>query len=61
MIVEEMEKIKPGNPFLSDPFHMGTQLGKNVTVMYATFPEQECKYLIVVNTETGERIRIAFK
>ncbi len=56
--VEEMEPIRPGNPFLSDAFHMGTQIGANVTVMYERFQQETHSYLIVVNTTTGERARI---
>jgi hypothetical protein len=60
MIVKEMEKIVPGNPFLSDAFNMGVQIGTNCTVMMANHESEFCKYLIVVDTTTGERIKIMF-
>lgn len=47
------------NPFLHDLFHMGQAIGKNVIIMYR---EHEVnKYLIVINTQTGERIQIDFE
>jgi hypothetical protein len=60
MKVVQLTPIDPGNPFLSDAFHMGTQVGNNVTVMYWRFPTEHHDYLIVVDTSTGERIRIEF-
>jgi len=54
------EPLKPGNPFLSDGFNMGSQIGKNVHVMYANHPDEKCEYLYVVDTETGERIKVMF-
>lgn len=60
MQIEQMDKIEPGNPFLSDFCNMGTTMGTNCTIMYGTFPSDRLRYLIVVNTETGERIRIKF-
>ena len=43
-----------------DLFHMATRLGTNVTVMYRTHPHTRMTYLIVVNTETGESVRLDF-
>jgi len=60
MIVKEMEKINSGNPFLGDAFHMGVQIGTNCHVMMPNFESEFCKYLIVVDTTTGERIKIMF-
>lgn len=48
------------NPFLHDFAHMGSTLGRNVSVMYINFPEDPMEYLIVINTKTGERIRVSF-
>lgn len=56
MQVEKMKPINPGNPFLEDSYHMGTDLGTNCTVMYKNFPTEECPYLIIIDTTTGERI-----
>jgi hypothetical protein len=64
MTIEPMEPMTtngdntPINPFLQDSYHMGTTLGKNVTVMYPNFPKENCEYLILVNTMTGERKRV---
>lgn len=55
---EEMEPIKPGNPFLSDSVHMGERLGTNVCVMFMRFPDEYHDYLIVVNTRTGQRLKV---
>lgn len=58
----EIEKLEPfpsqSNPFLHDAYHMGTAVASNVMVMHETFPEQKARYIIIVNTETGERIRV---
>lgn len=62
MNTSEMDPIEPGtNPYLSDAFNMGMTLGTNVVVMFGNHQNEECKYLIVVNTETGERLRITFE
>jgi hypothetical protein len=60
MVLHEGDKLVPGNPFVSDYYNMGTTLGANVTVMYDTFPKDRMTHLIVVNTETGERLVIDF-
>lgn len=60
MRVHEIEAIAPGNPFLGDCFHMGTTIGVNVTVMYARFDGERHDYIIIVDTETGERLNISF-
>lgn len=60
--INKMENILPGsNPFLHDTYNMGTKLGTNLTVMFQNFEDQEAPYLIVVNTETGERVKLVFK
>ena len=60
MQVENMTQIAPGNPFLSDAYHMGATIGTNVTVMYERFDNERHNYIIIVNTETGERLRVRF-
>ena len=61
-------EVKPGkqykpntNPMLQDLYHMGQRMGKNVDLLFSTHASEEMKYLIVVNTKTGESIRIEFK
>lgn len=61
MKVTTLESINPGNPFHSDAVHMGTYIGKNCAVMMLNHAHQECKYIIVVDMETGERIRVDLK
>ena len=56
-----MEPIKPGDPFRSDHFRMGTTLGTNVTAMFDKFDNQKQEYIILINTDTGERLRVDFK
>lgn len=58
--VSKMTPISPGNPYASDAFHIGTTIGKNVTIMYSNFPDDICNYIIVVNTDTGKRVKISF-
>ena len=48
------------NPFLQEAVLMGTQVGRNVTIMHRNFERDECPYLIVIDTRTGERIKITF-
>lgn len=47
-----------GNPFHHDPYHMGTRIGENCVVMYKNHSNEKVPYLIVVNTETGERLKV---
>jgi hypothetical protein len=61
MRVRALPPVEPGNPFLGDLFNMGTTVGNNVTVMYGKHATERQAYLIVVDTETGERIRITFQ
>ncbi len=64
--VEPMEPLDtenyavPLNPFHQDIYSMGTTLGTNVTVMYGNHTHTHQPYIIVVNLDTGERIKIAF-
>lgn len=46
------------NPFRQDSYHMGTQLGTNAVAMFANFDKDNCEYLILVNTITGERLKV---
>jgi len=60
MLVQQKENIPAGNPFLWDAYNMGITVGKNCTVMMGNHTNEVCTYLIVVNTDTGERILINF-
>jgi len=60
MKISEIESIEPGNPFLCDGYNMGTTIGANVTVMYAKFKDEVHQYIIVIDTTTGQRVRIDF-
>ena len=46
------------NPFSIDGFHMGDQIGTNCMVMFPNFPDEFCKYVIVIDRTTGERIKV---
>lgn len=50
------------NPFHHDAFHMGTTLVRGWMVMHTGFDRKEnpldLTYVILVNTRTGQRIRI---
>lgn len=61
MRARKLADIKPGNPFTQDAYHMGTYLGTNVCVMYSNFPGEPCEYLIIVDTQTGERLEVTLK
>lgn len=62
MDISVLDPIPPNsNPFKYDMYNMGTRVSSNVMIMHETFNEQKAKYIIVVNTETGERLRIDFK
>lgn len=58
MKIESLENYGPGNPFLFDAYNMGIEIGNNVTIMMGNHKNEECKYVIIVNTDTGERIRV---
>ena len=48
------------NPFCQDAYHMGVRIGTNVMIMLPNHDTERCNYLIVVDTITGERLRIRF-
>jgi len=59
MHVQNMEPFPPkSNPFYHDIYNMGTVIAENITVMHESHPTDKAKYIIVVNTETGERLKI---
>ena len=55
----KLESFPAGaNPFSIDLYNMGTPFGKDLILMHANHPNEECTYFNLVNTKTGERIRI---
>jgi hypothetical protein len=60
-VERNIEQFEPGNPYRQDLYHMGSMVGSNIEVMYPCHSTERCKYLIIVNKETGERIRIDVK
>ena len=57
MKTEQMPPFPAGcNPFHHDLFHMGTYIGTSLCIMYASHSIGD--YIIVVNIETGERIKV---
>ena len=64
----ESIEVKPGLKYETDSdlmsqdsFHMSQRMGTNVDLMFRTFSKDNMKYLIVVNTDTGESVEITFK
>jgi len=49
------------NPFHYDHFLMGCSIGKNVSIMFEKHNDEVQKYIKIINTETGEQIKIRFK
>ena len=43
-----------------DCYHMGHKLGTNVDLLFATHPSEKMKYVILVDTDTGESIKVEF-
>ena len=61
MKIIELAGFPPNsNPFHHDAFNMGTRIASNVIVMHSTHSHEKAEYLIIVNTETGERTKITF-
>ena len=48
------------NPFKHDSYNMGYTIGTNVMVMFEHHASEKQKYLIVIDTTTGERKKIIF-
>ncbi|MCI4435803.1 MAG: hypothetical protein JHC33_03210 [Ignisphaera sp.] len=46
------------NPFHYDMWNMGTPMGKNLMIMHSHHASEVCESIILVNLETGERVRI---
>jgi len=60
-LVEKSSIPAESNPFMNDPTNMGHEVGQNLMMMYGNHSNQECKYLIFVNTKTGERVKLEFE
>jgi uncharacterized protein (DUF2384 family) len=67
MKVKKMDKLPAHqNAFNHDLFHMGIELGLSanlndrILVMMPNHADELCKYIIIVNESTGERIEITF-
>ena len=59
MKITKLPSFPPNsNPFYNDAYHVGTTIGTNLMAMMENHPDKRCKYVILVNTETGERIRV---
>lgn len=59
MKIEKMESIPPkSSPFQYDAYHMGTGIADNVCIMHKTHSNEKAYYIIIVNTETGERSKV---
>jgi hypothetical protein len=41
-------------------FHMGQPLGTNAYMLFPTHNTERAKYFILVNTETGESVKVEF-
>ena len=60
--IEQMSSFPVNtNPFLHDAFHLGTKVGANVMVMHPNFVDGHMDYMIIINVETGERIKVKFQ
>jgi hypothetical protein len=63
-----MDSIPPNeNPFIYDLYNMSTYIGTNVVIIHEKhtpickeYPAERQPYIIIVNTETGERVKINF-
>lgn len=57
--VEQLADIPASsNPFHHDLYNMGQKFGKNLLLMFGNYDTEHCGYLILVNTDTGKRIKI---
>lgn len=46
------------NPYHHDIYNMGQDLGENLHMMFGNHATEKCKYIILIDTKTGERTRI---
>ena len=62
MKTETLSPFPPNtDPFVHDLENMGTVIGVNCMVMFKNHKNETCRFVIIVNTETGERIKVTLK
>lgn len=49
------------NPFRHDLWNMGQSIGLEHMMMFRNHPSEDLDYLIIVNTTTGERVKLSFQ
>jgi hypothetical protein len=49
------------NPFHHDEWNMGTRIGKSLMMMHANHADEEMHFMIIVNTETGARVKLTIE
>ena len=60
--VEPYRQFDPDvNVMQQDAHHMGSTMGTNAKLLFSTFPSDNMDYLIVVNTRTGQSVKLTFK
>ena len=57
-ITEETPFPPNTNPFCHDLYHMGVDIGSNITILMPNHSNDPCPYFYIVNTDTGERLLI---
>ncbi len=59
MQIKKLEPIPAGsNPFHHDIDNMGQTMGTNCMIMHGNHSDEVCNALIIINTLTGERIKV---
>lgn len=59
IIQRNLEPIPPGsNPFVFDQYNMGQPIGNGLMLMFGNHSKEPCKYLILVDIKSGERVRL---
>tara|TARA_R110002012_G_C11213093_1_gene561481 strand:+ start:8 stop:331 length:324 start_codon:yes stop_codon:yes gene_type:complete len=57
--VKTLDSFPPNsNPFHHDMFHMGLEIGKDLLMMYQNHAHEDMRYMILVDTKTGDRLQI---
>ena len=59
-VIEHQTYDTDVNLMVQDTYHMAQVIGSNVTIMFAAYPGDEMRYLIVVDTTTGSSVRLNF-
>lgn len=61
-VFEPRSEFPPNsNPFHHDYYHMGVKIGENIYVMFAKHSDEVHDYVILVNTQTGKRVKVALE